>query len=396
MQIICSAFLCLLLITDCLIAQQSRKTVAVLNLVNAGGVDNNEISILTDRFTSALFNTNTFKVLERDKMNEILKAQDFNMSDNCNSTECAVQVGQLLGVEIMVAGKVGKFGQTYTVDLRMMDIVTGELLKTGAENYKGDKEGLLDVIESMAYKLAGISISEKAPSEISTLTKLANNMVFIKGGIYEMGDIFGEGWPQDRLPVHRVRINDFYISKYEITQKEWREVMGTNPSYFKDCDECAVETVSWYDVIEFIKKLNTRTGKNYRLPSEAEWEYAARSGGLKDKSDETKKESDIDPIAWFDKNSAGRTHPVGMKQPNSIGLYDMKGNVWEWCQDWYNENYYSQSSSDNPKGPITGTSRVLRGGSWDTFNTDFLSYLHRNSSNPGFRNSEIGFRIVIE
>jgi TolB-like protein len=135
-------------------AQQSKKTVAILNFVNAGGVDNNEISILTDRFSSSLFNANVYKVLEREKMDAILKEQDFKMSDNCNSTECSVVVGQMLGVDIMVAGKIGKLGQTYTVDIRMIDVTTGELLKTGSESYEGKKDGLLGLISSMASSMA--------------------------------------------------------------------------------------------------------------------------------------------------------------------------------------------------------------------------------------------------
>jgi TolB-like protein len=135
-------------------AQSARKTVAVLNFENAGGVEKNEVSILTDRFSSSLFNTSIYKVLEREKMNEVLKAQDFNMSDACTTTECVMQVGQLLGVEFMVAGKVGKFGQVYTIDIRMIDVSTGELLKTVSENYDGKKEGLLGLIASMASTIA--------------------------------------------------------------------------------------------------------------------------------------------------------------------------------------------------------------------------------------------------
>lgn len=152
-------------------SQQSKRTVAVLNFVNAGGVDNNEISILTDRFNSALFNTNVYKILEREKMDALLKEQDFKMSDNCNSTECAVQVGQLLGVEIMVAGKIGKIGQTYTIDARMIDVATGELLKTSSENYKGEKDGLLGLIVSMANTIAN-KVDISAESLEQELAKL--------------------------------------------------------------------------------------------------------------------------------------------------------------------------------------------------------------------------------
>ncbi len=137
--------------------QQKKKTIAVLNFVKSGGVDKDEISILTDRFNNFLVNTNVYKVLEREKMDAILKEQDFTMTDNCNSAECAVQIGQLLGMDLMIAGKIGKFGTMYTLDIRIIDVSTGEILRTKSENYKGEKEGLLDMVEALAYTIAGLT-----------------------------------------------------------------------------------------------------------------------------------------------------------------------------------------------------------------------------------------------
>lgn len=138
--------------------------------------------------------------------------------------------------------------------------------------------------------------------------------------------------------------------------------MGSNPSHFSSCgDKCPVESVSWNDAQDFISRLNSRTGKRYRMPTEAEWEYAARSGGKREKYAGG---NDVDAVAWYGSNSGSRTHPVGQKQPNGLGLYDMSGNVWEWCQDWYGGSYYNQSSRDNPGGPSSGSSRVIRGGGW--------------------------------
>lgn len=198
------------------------------------------------------------------------------------------------------------------------------------------------------------------PSAVSTAGRSDDEMVYVEGGSFDMGSDKGGS---DEKPVHRVQIEGFYIAKHEVTQQQWREVMGTNPSHFKDCDRCPVEELSWDEVQEFIKKLNAETGKHYRLPTEAEWEFAAR-GGNKGSGSNFSGGNTLDDVAWYTNNSASSTHPVGEKKPNELGLYDMAGNVWEWCSDWYDENYYSTGPARNPTGPASGTYRVLRGGAW--------------------------------
>jgi formylglycine-generating enzyme required for sulfatase activity len=192
--------------------------------------------------------------------------------------------------------------------------------------------------------------------------------VFVKGGCYQMGDIFGDG-DSDEKPVHEVCIDDFYIGKYEVTQAQWKVIMGNNPSYFKNCGflgsgNCPVENLSWDDTQEFIQRLNQKTGNKYRLPTEAEWEYAARSGGKKEKWAGTNDESKLGDYAGYVKNSGNKTHPVGRKKPNGLGIYNMSGNVLEWVNDWYDEEYYKKSPRNNPQGPDSGQYRALRGGSW--------------------------------
>ena len=223
-------------------------------------------------------------------------------------------------------------------------------------------------------------------------------MVFVKGGCFEMGDTFSEG-NDDEEPVHEVCLNDFYIGKYEVTQREWVDIIGTNPSAVKSCDDCPVEHVNFDDVNKFIKKLRMKTGKKYRLPTEAEWEYAARSRGKNEKWAGTSDISKLKEYAWHNGYGGGedytaRTHSVGQKKPNELGLYDMSGNVWEWVQDIYQENYYKKRSKNNPKGPSFGLYRVLRGGSWDN-SPWYLRSSYRGKNSPYTSLDLIGFRIAL-
>jgi formylglycine-generating enzyme required for sulfatase activity len=215
-------------------------------------------------------------------------------------------------------------------------------------------------------------------------------LVSVKGGCYSMGDTSGDGYPNEK-PVHKVCVSNFYIGKYEVTQGQWKRVMGSNPSRFSSCGEnCPVENVSWNDVQEFIGKLNRQSGKNYRLPTEAEWEYAARSGG---KSQKYSGGDDLDSVGWYSSNSGGKTHPVGQKRPNGLGIYDMTGNVWEWCSDWHGDKYYSESPRDNPMGPSSGSTRVGRGGSWGNLAAHARASL-RFRLDPDSRDVILGFRLV--
>lgn len=195
-------------------------------------------------------------------------------------------------------------------------------------------------------------------------------MVFIKGGCFDMGNSFGDGNANEK-PVHQVCVDDFYMGKYEVTQREWMDVMESNPSHFKNCDTCPVDSINWNVAQDFIRRLNKKTGHRHRLPTEAEWEYAARSGGEREKWAGTSSEYELGDYAWNNKNSGRTTHPVGQLKPNGLGLYDMSGNVWEWAEDWYAVNYYRESPKDNPTGPRSGEARVHRGGSW----SDAPSYM---------------------
>ena len=209
-------------------------------------------------------------------------------------------------------------------------------------------------------------------------------MVFVEGGTYQMGSNSGD---DDEQPIHTVTVSSFYMDKTEVTQAEYRKVMGKNPSNFSGCDDCPVEKVSWHDANAYAKKV----GK--RLPTEAEWEYAAR-GGSKSKGYTYSGGNNLDAVGWSNDNSGGKTHPVAQKQPNELGLYDMSGNVWEWCSDWYSDSYYRSSPKNDPQGPNSGSRRVLRGGSW--YNDDSSCRVaNRYRYGPDGGSLDYGFRLVL-
>jgi formylglycine-generating enzyme required for sulfatase activity len=206
-------------------------------------------------------------------------------------------------------------------------------------------------------------------------------MVRIPGGTFMMGSEFGES---EEKPAHQVTVNGFYLGKYEVTQAEWESVMGSNPSS-KMGSRRPVEMVSWNDIQSYIQKLNAATGQRYRLPTEAEWEYACRAGTTGDHYGELKS------IAWADRPLGGGTYPVGGKEPNAFGLYDMLGNVEEWCQDWYGA--YSAGAQNNPTGAASGSRRVDRGGSWidDAGRARASS---RGHGGPSDKYNSLGFRLA--
>ncbi|MBR3831523.1 MAG: formylglycine-generating enzyme family protein [Muribaculaceae bacterium] len=244
-----------------------------------------------------------------------------------------------------------------------------------------------------------------------------DEMVYVKGGTFTMGATSEQGTSEpydDEYPTHQVTLSDFYIGKYEVTQQLWEYVMkysgtaadgttmsayasdvwlGSNPSSsYGVGDYYPAYYVSWEDIVNiFIPRLNKITGKTFRLPTEAEWEYAAR-GGNKSKGYKYSGSNTIGDVAWYTSNSSSKTHQVGTKAPNELGLYDMSGNVYEWCSDRYGS--YTSSSQTNPTGPSSGSYRVLRGGSWNG-NAQYCRVSYRHFSSPDGRYYGGGFRLVL-
>ncbi len=219
-------------------------------------------------------------------------------------------------------------------------------------------------------------------------------MVSIRGGCYTMGDQFGDG-ARDERPTHEVCVKDFSLGKYEVTRGLWKEVMGEEAMENPFCAEamCPAEGVSWDDAQVFLKKLEARDHKHYRLPTEAEWEYAAREGGRREKWAGTNSDHELSKMAWLLSNSDYKIHVVGQKWPNHIRLFDMTGNAWEWTSDWYDAQYYANSPKDNPQGPATGAKRALRGGFWGEVPT-YAANSRRIGLSPKVRALGFGFRLA--
>ena len=200
------------------------------------------------------------------------------------------------------------------------------------------------------------------------------------------------GFDNER-PAHEVKLTQpFYMGKFDVTQEQYQQVTGTNPSQFPGKNN-PVETVSWDEAQEFCKKLSEQAKGHIRLPTEAEWEYSCRAG-TKTAHHAGDSEADLARVAWYSANSKGKTHPVGQKEANAFDLYDMHGNVWQWCQDFYGEDYYGKSEAENPQGSSQGAVRLLRGGSWDGLPV-YCRSAYRFGYGPGFRGDIIGFRVVV-
>lgn len=225
-------------------------------------------------------------------------------------------------------------------------------------------------------------LAEPRPGQVWREPVTGMEFVWIPAGEFQMGSNTGY---DDEKPVHRVALDGFWMGRYEVTQGEWKKILSSNPSHFQSGDKYPIEEASWDDAHKFIGRLNSRSGQRFRLPTEAEWEYACRAGTTGDRY------GDLEDIAWYAGNSGGKTHPVGQKRPNAWGLYDMLGNVWEWCSDRHET--YASGFGRNPFAPSSGSFRVGRGGSWYDYARNVRS-ADRNGGRPSGRNSCLGFRLV--
>ena len=314
----------------------------------------------------------------------------------------------LLGVSAnnMAAGNLrGDVDDDGTVSIAdvtlLIDYILGEGTGANAANADVDRDGIVnigDITVLIDYILTGIPFPPEEEEFI--VGDVSFTMVPVEGGTFMMGATAEQGndGSEREKPVHQVTLDSYYIGQTEVTQELWAAVMGSNPSNFIGSLN-PVENVSWQDCLEFIIALNQLTGQNFRLPTEAEWEFAAR-GGNESQGFKYAGSNNIDNVAWYSGNDSWQvrgtgtygTHPVATRMPNELMLFDMSGNVHEWCQDWYGS--YSSDSQTNPTGPIAGTNRVYRGGSW-YFDEWFCRVSFRNSVTPSYRSYGIGLRLAM-
>ena len=346
---------------------------------------------------NAIVKRGTYTAIERtaDFLNELSKEQSYQRSGAVDDGQIS-KLGKYFGVHLVCVVTVDKMSDRYFMVARLVDVETTTVTNSARPQKFDDVEDVETICESVTASLFGERNRSTSGNNTNVQPNTLRNpaepeMVLVQGGAFIMGCTYEQGSDcyDNEKPNHQVTVSDFYIGKYEVTQRQWIEIMSNNPSNFKG-DNLPVENVSWNEVQEFITRLNERTGQHYRLPTEAEWEYAARGGNQSKKYKYSGSNMILD-VAWYADNSGSKTHPVGTKQPNELGIYDMSGNVWEWCYDWYGD--YSSSSQTDPIGASSGSYRVNRGGSWGT-DAGSVRVSDRYSIAPDFRYFSIGFRLA--
>lgn len=354
-----------------------------------------------------------YRLIERST--EFLKAIDKEMatqlSGNVADNRIAV-LGEDFGAQkVCVVSIVIENGYMYVAS-RIVDVSTKTSFESGQAdetNYRGVSQ-VRPTVEKAISQLLGTPNTTTSPirspvpgtDKHFTVNGVTFKMVFVKGGGLYLGCISGSGsCDSDESPSHYVTLSDYYMGETEVTQALWKAVMGynNNPSNWQG-DRLPVEKVSWTDCNEFVSRVNSLLaeqlpqGYRFALPSEAQWEYAAR-GGQKPSGSLYAGSNNVNFVAWYSDNSGSRTHEVKLKAPNELGLYDMSGNVWEWCEDWYSSSWYSDNVNwTDPVNAFAGSYRVLRGGSWN-FNASSCRVSNRNLNTPGYRFSYYGFRLAL-
>jgi formylglycine-generating enzyme required for sulfatase activity len=294
-----------------------------------------------------------------------------------------------------------------SAEVKSMETPVAKPVTTTSSTEKSSKKRGKDKKRISEVPPPVVAIPDSRPTEAVNLTNDFIPMVYVPGGTFNIGEKVSGASPKGpsrpgaprigpgaMSKGHPITLKSFYIGKFEITQKQWKEILGNNPSTFKDCENCPVEQVSWEDVQNFLNALNQKTGKKYRLPTEAEWEYAAL-GGNKSMDFIFAGGNNVKQSGWSKANGRKATHVVGQLQPNELGIYDMSGNVLEWCSDWFNPRYYYGSPVSDPQGPRMGQVRSIRGGSWKSHPGE-LKIIFRKGIKPGASYSDVGFRIVRE
>lgn len=393
---------------------QKEMKVAILS-IQSSTVSKDNLDRVSDFIANEMEKKSSTKVLYLEDIRAMLQSEGLESLLYCYTDSCLSQIGSAIGVDAVIIGGLGQVGNSYLFSLKMIDVLRNSVINRENVRVNGDISKILDEIPSMVTKIAKQSVSKQAPAAApgpgapASTGKAAaaqaqpvpagtrdsaayrETVVWLKGGTFTMGSKATQG-EMDESPPHTVTVRSFYMDKYEVTKKDYERVMGTNPSSVKGCDECPVDNVSWLDADQYCTKI----GK--RLPSEAEWEYACRAGAATQfafgntLSSEQANFNGKFPYGGVPEGpSRDRAVPVGTYKPNAWGLYDMHGNVAEWCYDWYDAAYYGNSADADPQGPKDGKLKVVRGGAFNQ-KASSLRSARRAGYNPSMKLSNIGFR----
>lgn len=373
----------------------SKKQVAVY--VTDCDVDDAVKKVVQTKVISTLTHSAKYRVLERnaDFLKAIMQDREHEMSGEVKESQIAA-IGKQFGAKFIFVADIAEAYDGMFISGRLVNVESSVIEGTDEELIIEPNIGkVMKAAEKVANGVIGQGKSNSqgtsaftggstSASNGNTRTFNVNGVTFemvrVEGGSFQMGSYSGSNNEQ---PVHTETVQTFYIGKTEVTQRLWSAVMGSNPSNFRG-DNLPVENVTWYDCQEFAERLSRLTGCVFRLPTEAEWEYAAR-GGNKSRGFEYSGSGDLGRVAWYDANSSNMTHPVGQKFDNELGIYDMSGNVWEWCADLYSNDYSS---------PRNSSYRVIRGGGWSSTAT-ICRVAIRSCNSPGFRFRILGLRLAL-
>ncbi|MBQ2852596.1 MAG: formylglycine-generating enzyme family protein [Bacteroidales bacterium] len=396
-------------------AQNQRLKLAVYA---TGNIDALLKNIAQNNASTELVNCGRYQMIERSAefLRFVSEEQNYQRSGAVDDNQIA-ELGKQYGADCVCVVDITHVDSYLYVATRMIDVTLSTSQRAGdAENTNySSPVDLRKTVTAAVKKMEGINTGNNngngnsyygnaAPGQNYTENAFGINMkmVYVQGGSYNMGCTGEQGGDcdADEKTVRYVTVSDFYIGQFEITQAQWQAVMGTSvyqqqskaggSSTYGTGNDYPMYYVSWEEAKEFCRRLSQQTGKTYRLPTEAEWEYAAR-GGKKTQNTKYAGGYSLDYVGWYTSNSGGKTHAVGTKNANELGIYDMSGNVWEWCEDWYGD--YRSYDTDNPTGASSGSDRVLRGGSWYGSATG-CRVAARNGGSPGCRADDLGFRVV--
>ena len=396
---------------------QKIKMVAILETVDKMDMVDYDMEFQIRAYiTDAVNKTLGYEGYDRVDMAQINKEQNFQRTGMVSDDDIK-EIGRLTGASsILVAEAVRSSSGVYKIAAKIINIESGRI-ENSTKPYKATTDDEMDkacmsLVADLLGSTNGGGYATRPPSGVNTqrgqdFTETAfginMRMVYVEGGTFTMGCTSEQGGEceSDETPNRQTTVSSYYIGMLEVTQSQWEKVMGTSVYQQRDRansnstygvgPDYPMYYVSWEEAKEFCARLSRQTGKTYRLPYEAEWEYAAR-GGKKNEGTKYSGGWSVDEVAWYDGNSGNSTYQCGTKRSNSLGLYDMSGNVWEWCEDWYGK--YLQYDNNNPKGASSGSLRMARGGGWN-YVAKYCRVSVRNYGTPSSRSSGLGFRVVL-